>query len=419
MDERTSLLKPKLAYWQTATRADDAKRTPNEMPSISCVFKAQSENAKAAYYRRQGTRAILNAMLNALACFEVGVLLTSSVGFLAILRLIPRGPLLAVMAPLWIGHLLAAAWHVRAVVLLHGFLYGRTPSILRQRSIRALSRREKLPFARSFIMISAQLMIIAGLVVAFDVSLFLRLSGAYGPGPSAASVLMPLIILTVLTILNGILCRGTSALKMLMATLVLIQLLLFVTKIDHGVAIQWLAICIPSLVLFGALVILLTFQILLFYLEPVCNASRIFGRVPNDSQLEIARNYLVGLLCLLTVVTLVCEQLDEIGAGNAFGLSGYTVRVMGGRLPTMASALLFIFASVLILWSIYRVACEEAKIYVDYTGEHKPMPLIQTPSGEWDAVEPESHWRAYNMRFLGPESPVTIESVPISIVLEK
>jgi len=401
-----------------------SQRTPQQEARLQ-KGGASEYSAQVAFYRRYGARQILDALLWALIVFEAGLFLTTELGLFTTLGLIPPGPTAVIFAPLWMGHAFAAAWHVRAFMRLKDFLYAkppdgaRTPQTRAAHSMRMAARREKLPFVRAFILMSGQLFVTSSLFLAFDVCLFVGLAsssafsgggkGADGHDSShtlvtAGGVSAPIIILAILNIVNGVLCRGASPLRMGAAVTALIQLLVLAQKIDDGLTTGYTIVLLPTFALLAIMMLILMYQMSAHFVEswrgrPIGFRSRLLTQV----QVEIAWGYLIGVACLLLTSILVAFQLDQIGTEMVFtpNMAARTI----GRLPCYLTGAAFTIGNGCVLWSVYRVAVEKARLFVDYTGAVKPQPLVRDASGEW-VVREEEAWCVDDCSFIGPSTEI-------------
>ena len=104
----------------------------------------------------------------------------------------------------WTAHVVAALFHLQALLELRRFL--AQPS----RERRTLSRRERIPFAKAVLSLTAQIALVTILAVTTECLLLSHLSG----GATASAVVCPILIGCSIVVVQGLLCRFTSTAMM-------------------------------------------------------------------------------------------------------------------------------------------------------------------------------------------------------------
>ena len=140
---------------------------------------------------------------------------------------------------MWTAHVVAALFHVQALLELRKFL--AQPS--RERGSRTLSRRERIPFAKAVLSFTGQITLLTILAVTTECLLFSHLSG----GATASAVVCPVWIGCSVVLVQGLMCRFTSTAVMWDAVLIIIFCTAVVQKVDDHAHLPWIVVLIPVL----------------------------------------------------------------------------------------------------------------------------------------------------------------------------
>lgn len=180
---------------------------------------------------RRGARHVLSAVVVALALIEAGVFVGTTFGIAVAVGLL--GDLtreltaILIFGSMWLGHASALAAHVVSLLRLYSFLFVPTPLMARApRSVRAHARREKFPLAVTWARLSICALFVTLALLTTEVLLFIQVPLRFS--------LSPLIMLLIIDIALGVLCRGRSLLRFAAASIAIFQIRIILLKVQFG-----------------------------------------------------------------------------------------------------------------------------------------------------------------------------------------
>jgi len=326
-----------------------------------------------SFSRQRGQQKIGETLLSGATSFAGGFALTSIFGCLTLANVMDAWPVSLYFLLTWSGHGVAVLFHVQALLELRRFLQ-RPP---RERGVKMMSRRERIPFAKAVLGLSVQVAAFTALFLTFEILLYNHLRGHV----NCAAVVAPIWIGCTVLLVQGVMCRFASTGMMWDAVLVVIFCYALVHKVDDGAKVPWTIVFIPVLLILLEYVLQLLYWMLRDVAGPV---------ILSPLQRKCTVQYVSGLIVLLVALVLVAMDLDNVAnsAGKSMGTRSGTSgedSEAANQIWLTSAAILIVFSEALLFSAIYQIAANEVEHYSRFVGEEVPLQLAKYEYG-WDVA---------------------------------
>lgn len=179
--------------------------------------------------------------------FSPGLTITAALAMAKWTELLHSLPYWIILTPCWLSHACLLASHMYATKALSTFITQANTNRQRSDSTDHIDRTEYLPLLQRSLKFGIKTGTISLAMFIFEILLFVRLS--FGR-MSFALVLLPLWIIVLGGILDGIICKTQHILRVFSWTLLFSFMVLLVIRVDHNVvALTWKVVFAPLFIL--------------------------------------------------------------------------------------------------------------------------------------------------------------------------
>jgi len=284
-------------------------------------------------------------------------------------------PLYCMFLPVWIGHVIAIGIYFYLFRVLYTFCQVHVPSKGSGKNKKKRARLsfkvdpELIPVLQSFVVVGSWLMLGTALLVCSEVLLFFKLKEI--GHLTYTWVSFPLLVGSLIYFFQAILCKGQTAIASVLWILLFIRLLGVDLELDH---------VFPPMV--GALASFAPFGMLLVVLIYIFARLLIFHQLGiiflSPTQLYAANGYLIGFI--------LSGAVGGIFASCDYGQSCSHIKVI-------IMGALTLVVEVFFFGSVYQITRKQVQLSFSQAPRHStPLPLSQTPSGEWDIDRSQGHF---------------------------
>ena len=277
-------------------------------------------------------------------------------------RLLSNVTYWAILLPCWLSHLCLLICHIYAVKSLSKFISQANTNRQRSDSTDHIDRTEYLPLLQRSLKFGIKTGSISITMFIFEVLLYFRLS--YGK-LSLSAVLTPLWIVTLVGIIDGLICKTQHAARVFSWALVFGSMVLLTLKVDHGVSfLTWRMIFGPMLALLCIAVSALGY---------IMHGHNIGYFRLTDSQYTAGVLYCGASLSGIILTLMFC--LEDLARPSSFE----TMVVMEALAP-LCVALLSLGA--------YAISRDEFERLLQFGGQLAVHPMkLSLEKGGWAAVD--------------------------------
>jgi len=329
--------------------------TPAEPPLL--------EVSAAVINVRKGALTVFNPLTHTWLVFSAGFTLGSALGMAKWAGVLGGISYFLVLLPFWLSHLGLMVCHMMAGRALTIFIAEANNNRTRQDSSDPFDRTEYLPLLQRALKFGLKTGLISLCIFIFEILLYMKLSS---DTLSLAVVFIPLWIIVLLGILDGVICKTQHLTRLLSWMVALTCMILLVLRVDYEMNENWLRRCISAapLTLLGMALMELTY---------VLQGNRIGYFHLTESQRTAGILYTLGVLLYMLLVIIICINHVERP-------EGFKLRVILVAMSSLSFSLVGLGA-----WAISR---DEVDRLVQFGGQAivHPMGLRLEPSG-WTAVQ--------------------------------
>lgn len=196
---------------------------------------------------RKAALTVLDPLTYTWLVVAIGFAISVALGMSRWTSLLPNIPYWFILLPSWFSHVGLLICHILSAKALSTFISEANDNRQQQDSTDHLDRTEYLPLLQRSLKFGLKTGVLSFSVFVFELLLYLRLSRG---SLSLATAFIPIWILVVGGIIDGIVCKTQHILRVLCWVLIFVSMLLTVLKIDHGVeAIRWRLVVSPIIAL--------------------------------------------------------------------------------------------------------------------------------------------------------------------------
>jgi len=342
-------------YYDERANRIFSNSTPTEPPLL--------EVPQAVISVRKGALTVYHPLTHMWLVFSAGFVLGSALGMAKWAGVLAGIPYFLVLLPFWLSHLGLMVCQMMAGRALAIFIAEANNNRTIQDSSDHFDRNEYLPLLQRALKFGLKTGLISLCVFIFEILLYIKLSRGT---MTLAVVLIPLWIIVLLGIIDGIICKTQHASRLVSWVLALTLMILLVLRVDYGIQQTWLRISISAapLALLGMALMELTY---------ILQGHRVGYFRLTESQRIAGLLYTFGVISFMLLVTLIC--LNHFERPEGFKL----------RIALVAlSSLSFSFVG-LGAWAVSRDEFDRLLQFGGQATVH-PMGLRLEPSG-WTAVQ--------------------------------
>jgi len=198
------------------------------------------------YAVRRAALTILHPLTYTWLIFLIGISLSVTLGMSHLMQILPNIPIWLIFTPCWISHTCLLLCHVLSARALSTFITEANENRQRQDTTDHLDRTEYLPLLQKALKFGLKTGLLSFCIFIFEILLYLRFSRHT---ISLSIALVPIWILVVGGILDGIICKTQHIIRILCWILVFVNMVLIVIKVDYNMAISWNIVLTPIIAL--------------------------------------------------------------------------------------------------------------------------------------------------------------------------
>jgi len=199
------------------------------------------------YAVRKAALTVLQPLTHAWLIFAIGFSSSVALGMSRWTALLPELPFWFIFLPSWLSHAGLLCCHVLSARALSTFIAEANENRQRQDTTDHLDRTEYLPLLQRSLKFGLKTGILSFLFFLFEVLMYLRLSRG---SISLTAALIPLWIIVVGGILDGIVCKTQHVIRLLCWVLTFVTMVLAVIKVDYELAsMRWRVVFSPIVAL--------------------------------------------------------------------------------------------------------------------------------------------------------------------------
>jgi len=309
---------------------------------------------------RRAALTVLDPLTHIWLIISAGFSTTCALAMARWTNLLPTITLGLVLLPSWLSHLCLFLCHVRSARALTIFIAEANDNRQIQDSTDNLDRTEYLPLLQRSLRYFIKTAFISICSFVFEVLIYLRLTKG---SVSLTAALSPIWIIVLAGIIDGVLCKTQSGLRLFCWILVMTYMLLLVLRVDHMFEFRWF-------VIIGPIIALLC--IFIAYLIHILYGHKIGYFKLTESQLRAGILYSVGVI--ICIVILAIHFMIHLTRPLNIEL-----KIVLIALPPLVLALFGLGG--------YAINRDELERLYQYGGQAAvyPMKLILQPSG-WTAI---------------------------------
>jgi hypothetical protein len=215
-------------------------------------------------------------------------------------NILPYLPYWLIFLPAWLSHLGIVTMHVMSARALSQFISEANENRQRSDSTDHLDRVEYLPLLQRSLKFGLRTGFLCFVIFIFEILLYIRLNDQ--GSISLAVTYIPLWILTIGSIANGIVCKSQHFIYVLIWVLIVVAMVLSVLKIDYGmyqIDVNYIIITIQSVL--GIIAATLVY---------VINGHQIGYFKLTDSQLTAGVFYAAASFLAILLVAIMADTLS-------------------------------------------------------------------------------------------------------------
>lgn len=340
-----------------------ANRIFSEMPQPASNLPLVEVSAEIMAVRKSALR-VYEPLTYTWLIFAPGMTITSALIVAKWTGLLHNLSYWIILSPCWLSHAFLLACHIYATKALSTFITQANTNRQRSDSTDHIDRTEYLPLLQRSLKFGIKTGAISLAMFLFEVLLFVRLS--FGK-MSVSMVLIPLWIIVLGGILDGIICKTQHPLRVFSWTLLFSFMVLLVIRVDYNVyALTWRMVFAPFLTLLG-----LASASLMYILQ----GHHVGYYKLTESQYAAGFLYILALMSIiiLTSMLLVADLMRPTVLQTILVME--TLAPLGMALFTLGA---------------YAVSRDEFERLLQYGGQSAvhPKKLVLGKSG-WTVVESE------------------------------
>lgn len=342
-------------YYDERANRIFSDNTPVEPPLL--------EVSPAVISVRKGALTVYDPLTHTWLVFSAGFVLGSALGMAKWAGVLGSIPYFLVLLPFWLSHLGLMVCQIMAGRALAIFIAEANNNRTIQDSSDHFDRNEYLPLLQRALKFGLRTGLISLCVFTFEILLYIKLSRGT---MSLAIVFIPLWIIVLLGIINGIICKTQHLSRLVSWMLALSLMILLVLRVDYGIDQTWLrrSISVAPLALLGMALMELTY---------ILQGHRVGYFRLTESQRTAGILYTFGVISYMLLVTIIC--LNHVERPE-----GFKIRVALVALACLSFSFVGLGA-----WAVSRDEFDRLLQFGGQATVH-PMGLRLEPSG-WTAVQ--------------------------------
>jgi len=256
------------------------------------------EIPEEVYAVRKAALQVLKPLTSSWLVVSVGFAITVLLGMARWSQLLPELPFWFILIPSWFSHVGLLWCHVRSAQALSRFISQANDNRQRPDSTDHIDRTEYLPLLQRSLKFGLKTGLLSFCTFIFEVLVYVRIAKG---SVSLGSCFVPLWLIVVGGLLDGIICKTQSFLRLLSWILIFSSMLMAVMRVDYGFSqLPWEIIVAPIVV------VLSLASLALMYI--VYGHQVGYYRL-TESQLTAGILYSMSALIMIVLVVVVAEVM--------------------------------------------------------------------------------------------------------------